>query len=142
MTGKTISGRYPSTLPWPSCSKSAACRCRFQQVYAIGLMHRKMGRRIGEHEFSSPFCSQNDTSLPLQCRECEVIAACRGGCPKHRFGQTLADESGLHYLCRGYRHFFCHIRKYLRMMTQLLENGLPVSLVMDAVKGPLVVKKQ
>ena len=27
-------------------------------------------------------------------------------------------------------------------MTHLLENGLPVSLVMDAVKGPLVVKKQ
>ena len=26
-------------------------------------------------------------------------------------------------------------------MTQLLENDLPVSLVMEAVKGPLVIKK-
>jgi len=37
------------------------CRCRFQQAYATGRMHRKMGRRIGVHEFSSPFCSQNET---------------------------------------------------------------------------------
>jgi hypothetical protein len=26
-------------------------------------------------------------------------------------------------------------------MTQLLENGLPASLVMDAVKGPLIIKE-
>jgi hypothetical protein len=26
-------------------------------------------------------------------------------------------------------------------MTQLLENDLPVSLIMEAVKGPLVIKK-
>jgi len=32
------------------------------------------------------------------------------------------------------------IRKYLRAMTPLLENGLPVSYVMDAAKGPLVIK--
>lgn len=28
----------------------------------------------------------------------------------------------------------------MQEMTALLENGLPVSYVMDAVKGPLVVK--
>jgi uncharacterized protein len=33
-----------------------------------------------------------------------------------------------------------HIRKYLRVMAQLLENNLPASYVMDAVKGPLVIK--
>jgi uncharacterized protein len=90
----------------------------------------------------SGFGLTKETALPLQCRECEVIAACRGGCPKHRFGQSFNNKAGLHYLCRGYYNFFRHIRKYLRAMTQLLENDLPVSLVMDAVKGPLIVKKQ
>lgn len=33
-----------------------------------------------------------------------------------------------------------HIRKYLKAMTTLLINGLPASYVMDAVKGPLVIK--
>jgi len=35
-----------------------------------------------------------------------------------------------------------HIRKYLPAMTTLLENGLPVSHVMEAVKGPLVIQRR
>lgn len=68
-----------------------------------------------------------------------MLAACRGGCPKHRFKQTLNGEPGLHYLCDGYRKFFLHIRKYLRVMTQLLEYGYSASMVMDAVKGPVML---
>jgi len=82
-----------------------------------------------------------EAALPRYCRECEVLAACRGGCPKHRFARTYCDEPGLHYLCPGYRKFFLHIRKYLSVMAQLLENGLPAPLVMEALKGPLVIKR-
>jgi uncharacterized protein len=88
----------------------------------------------------SGFGTSKATALPRWCRECEVLAACRGGCPKHRFAQTCYKEPGLHYLCTGYKKFFYHIRKYLHAMTQLLENGLPASYVMDAVKGPLLIK--
>ena len=94
-----------------------------------------------EKSLQSGFGVTKETALPRWCRECEVLAACRGGCPKHRFANTYDDEPGLHYLCAGYRKFFLHIRKYLRVMTQLLENGLPVSLVMEAMKGPLVITK-
>jgi len=90
----------------------------------------------------SGFGITKETALPRCCRECEVLTACRGGCPKHRFARTYDDEPGLHYLCEGYKKFFLHIRKYLRAMTTLLENGLPASYVMDAVKGPLVIKRQ
>jgi len=89
----------------------------------------------------SGFGVSKETALPGQCRECEVLAACRGGCPKHRFAATCNDEPGLHYLCTGYRKLFLHIRKYLRVMARLLEEGLPVSRVMDAVKGPLVIMR-
>jgi uncharacterized protein len=82
-----------------------------------------------------------ETALPRRCVECEVLAACRGGCPKHRFASTGLGEPGLHYLCAGYRKFFRHIRKYLRAMTTLLENGLPVSYVMQAINGPLVIRQ-
>ena len=89
----------------------------------------------------SGFGVSKETALPGQCRDCEVLAACRGGCPKHRFAAAYNDEPGLHYLCTGYRKFFLYIRKYLRVMAQLLEEGLPVSRVMDAVKGPLVITR-
>ena len=82
-----------------------------------------------------------ETALPRWCKECEVLPACQGGCPKHRFETTRYDEPGLQYLCAGYKKFFLHIRKYLRAMATLLENGLPASRVMEAIKGPLVIKQ-
>jgi uncharacterized protein len=93
-----------------------------------------------DRSVQSGFGATKATALPRWCRECPVLAACRGGCPKHRFARTPYDEPGLHYLCAGYRKFFLHIRKYLRAMTQLLEHGLPASRVMDAVRGPLVIQ--
>jgi len=86
------------------------------------------------------FGVSKETALPRWCRECEVLAACQGGCPKHRFAQSHYGEPGLHYLCAGYSKFFLHIRKYLRAMTTLLEHGVPVSEVMKAVEGPLLVR--
>ena len=85
------------------------------------------------------FGVSKETALPRQCQECEVLAACQGGCPKHRFAQSHYCEPGLHYLCAGYGKFFRHIRKYLRAMSILVEHGYPVSQVMEAVKGPLVI---
>jgi uncharacterized protein len=68
--------------------------------------------------------------------------ACHGGCPKHRFKKTNYNEPGLQYLCEGYKKFFLNCRKYLHIMAQLLENGYPASHVMEAIKGPLVIKQE
>jgi uncharacterized protein len=95
---------------------------------------------LADRSRQSGFGMTKEAALPRWCRECKVLAACRGGCPKHRFAMTYYNEPGLQYLCPGYKKFFLHIRKYLRAMTQLLENGLPASYIMDAVKGPLVIK--
>lgn len=97
---------------------------------------------LAERSRQSGFGRSKENSLPQQCRECEVLTSCRGGCPKHRFAKSCSGEPGLHYLCQGYRNFFLHIRKYQRVMATLLENNLPLSLVMEAVKGPLVIKGQ
>jgi uncharacterized protein len=94
-----------------------------------------------EKSLQSGFGVSKETALPRWCRECNVLAACQGGCPKDRFAKTGYDEPGLHYLCPGYKKFFHHIRRYLRVMTTLLENGLPASYAMEALKGPLVIKQ-
>jgi uncharacterized protein len=118
-----------------------ACdHCVYPQ-YRLGNILTDALSRMAEKSIQSGFGVSKETALPRWCRECEVLAACRGGCPKHRFAQTYHDEPGLHYLCAGYRKFFLHIRKYLHVMTQLLEHGQPVSLVMEALKGPLVITK-
>ena len=62
-------------------------------------------------------------SLPRYCRECDVRFACNGECPKHRFLQTPDGESGLNYLCAGYKLFFHHIDPYMQFMASELQNG-------------------
>jgi len=117
-----------------------ACdHCVYPQ-YRLGNIVTDALPRMVETSLRSGFGVMKETALPRRCRECEVLAACQGGCPKHRFLDTHHGEPGLQYLCDGYRKFFLHIRKHLGAMTQLLSNGLPASLVMDAVKGPLVIK--
>jgi uncharacterized protein len=109
--------------------------------YRLGnVLEGNLGEMV-EGSVASGFGPHKEKTLPRYCRECEVKEACWGGCPKHRFATTPDGEPGLHYLCAGYKKFFRHIRKYLRAMTTLLENDLPVSAVMRAVDGPLVISR-
>lgn len=117
-----------------------ACDHFVYPKYRLGNVLTESLTTMADKSMKSGFGVSKETSLPRFCRECEVLAACRGGCPKHRFKKTYYNEPGLHYLCEGYKKFFLHIRKYLHAMTQLLENGLPASYVMKAIDGPLVVK--
>ena len=61
--------------------------------------------------------AKRDT-LPQYCLDCEVRFVCNGGCPKNRFIQTPDGESGLNYLCAGYRAFFNHVRPTMSYMAR------------------------
>ena len=88
-------------------------------------------------EKQTAFGALKETALPRYCRECDVLFACRGGCPKHRFIKTPHGEPGLSYLCEGYKKFFRHVGPYMNVIIQLMERGLPASKVMEAIGRPL-----
>ena len=56
--------------------------------------------------------------------------ACHGECPKNRFITTPDGEPGLNYLCAGYKAFFPHIDRPMRIMAELLRAGLAPSEIM------------
>lgn len=66
--------------------------------------------------------AKRDT-LPRYCRECSVRFACHGECPRNRFIATPDGEPGLNYLCAGYKAFFTHIDRPMRLMADLLHQG-------------------
>jgi len=69
-------------------------------------------------------------TLPRQCLECEVRFACHGGCPKSRIALAANGESGLNWLCEGYRMFFNHVKPYMDFMANELAHERPPANVM------------
>ena len=81
--------------------------------------------------------AKRDT-LPRYCRECPVRFACHGECPKNRFILTPDGEPGLNYLCAGYKAFFTHVDKPMRIMADLLRRGRYADEVMQILKTEAV----
>ncbi|WP_292519469.1 anaerobic sulfatase maturase [Methanoculleus sp.] len=69
-------------------------------------------------------------TLPRQCRECRFLAVCNGECQKNRFVRTPDGEAGLNYLCDGYKAFFSHVDRPMRMIAGLLRGGRSADEVM------------
>ena len=69
-------------------------------------------------------------TLPRYCLECDVRFACHGGCPKDRFISTPDGEPGLNYLCAGYKDFFHHVDRPMRLMAEQLRRGLAPAEIM------------
>jgi uncharacterized protein len=118
-----------------------ACDHFMYPDYLLGNVLSSDPKRLIDSPQQNAFGTRKETALPQCCRECDVLFACRGGCPKHRFVATLEKKPGLNYLCEGHKKFFRHINKYMIAMRQLLENNLPVSHIMEATRGPLVIRK-
>ena len=69
------------------------------------------------------FGTDKRDTLPQYCLDCEVRFACHGGCPRNRFIETPDGEEGLNYLCAGYRTFFNHIDRPMKIMAMLLRQN-------------------
>lgn len=69
-------------------------------------------------------------TLPGECLKCKWYFACRGECPKHRFGKSKTGEYGLNTLCEGYKKIFTHVDPYMKRMVELLSAQQPPALVM------------
>ncbi|GJQ34580.1 MAG: anaerobic sulfatase maturase [Anaerolineaceae bacterium] len=69
-------------------------------------------------------------SLPRYCRECPVLFACNGGCPKDRTELTPDGEPGLNHLCSGFKTFFTHVDEPMRIMAGFLRQRRPAAEIM------------
>ena len=63
------------------------------------------------------------TTLPAFCKRCEVLKMCNGECPKNRFLVSPDGESGLNYLCDGYRMFFNHCQPLIEEIRKAVTSG-------------------
>ena len=137
-------GQHNACIVAPECGRALAmehngdvysCDHFVEPGYRIGnvrdtplgaLVTSEQQRRFGQSKF---------TTLPKYCRECPVLFACYGECPRNRFIATPDGEPGLNYLCAGYRSFFQHIDTPMKAMAALVRQGRYADEIMTEPAG-------
>jgi len=126
----------------PKCGHAAAlehngdlyaCDHYVYPQYKLGNILEKPLNELLESDRQRKFGSDKLEMLPECCRNCEVLFACNGECPKHRFMETPDGEPGLSYLCPAYKRIFAHMDPYMRIMADLVGSGRPAAKVMEYI---------
>lgn len=126
-------GQHNLCIFSPTCGNAVAlehngdlysCDHYVEPEHLLGNIHETpMGELVGSANQRS-FGQHKLDSLPKCCRECEVLFACYGECSRNRFITAPDGEPGLNYLCAGYKYFFNHIDPAMRIMAELLRQGI------------------
>jgi uncharacterized protein len=126
----------------PTCGQGVAlehngdlysCDHFVEPNYLLGNIQDQHMEELVGSDRQQQFGRDKLETLPQYCRECEVRFACHGECPKNRFLTTPDGEPGLNYLCAGYKAFFQHIDRPMKILTGLLRRGYPAAQVMAVI---------
>jgi uncharacterized protein len=86
------------------------CLGNIKETQLVELLESPAQRAFGKAKLET---------LPRYCQVCVVRAMCNGECPKNRFLNTPDGESGLNYLCAGYKRFFTHCQPFVSEVAAL-----------------------
>ncbi len=106
-----------------------ACDHFVEPDYRLGNVQQQGLEALAGSERQSHF-GLNKRNLPRYCLACPVHFICYGGCPKDRLLTTPDGEPGLNVLCEGFRAFFTHIDRPMRIMASLLREQRPPAEIM------------
>lgn len=101
--------------------------------YKLGNIYNEPLASMMYSDKQLKFGADKFDKLPKQCKECNVLFACNGECPKNRFTYDKYGEYGLNYLCEGFYKFFNHVAPYMDFMKKELLAKRPPANVMNWV---------
>lgn len=103
--------------------------------YFLGNLSDTRLTGLSKTERQFDFGLAKRAKLPQYCLQCDVLYACHGECPKHRFNTTPDGAPGLNYLCAGYKLFFKHTEPYMEFMAKELRNKRAPANVMNWIRN-------
>ena len=116
---KPVCGRVPVI---ESSGDFYSCDHFVDQENFMGNIQEKSLSELLESPNQKAFGRAKLNSLPEYCLKCEVLTMCNGACPKDRFIETPDGESGLNYLCEGYKLFFNHCKPFVEEVAALWKS--------------------
>ncbi len=97
-----------------------ACDHFVDPDHLIGnLLERSLSDLAGDERLRAFGRAKRETR-PRECRKCDVLSFCNGGCPKDR------TEAGLNSLCPAWKKFFRHCRPSLYRLAEHMKMGRPL----------------
>ena len=105
-----------------------------EKKYLLGNIKQTSLTALMTSDTLGKFGREKQDRLPQYCRDCDVLFACNGECPKNRFVQTPDGEAGLNYLCEGYQFFFHHINRPMRIMAESLRRNVAPASIMKMLR--------
>jgi uncharacterized protein len=107
-----------------------ACDHFVEPRYRLGNIQETPLAELVVSERQRRFGLSKRDGLPRVCRECDVRFVCNGACPKNRLLAAPGDGRRLSVLCEGYKAFFTHVDRPMRMMVEELRARRPPANVM------------
>jgi uncharacterized protein len=144
-------GRHLLCIHAPTCGYGPAlehngdlysCDHFVEPKFKLGNIHETHMLKLIASAEQRKFGDDKRDTLTAQCRSCEVLPVCNGGCPKDRFALSKDGEAGQNYLCSGLELFFKHTIPAMRSMAQLIQQRrypaelMAVTAAEDVKRGP------
>lgn len=124
----------------PTCGHSAMADSN-GDIYACNYFHSPEFRlgNIGDTTITGMmygrkqlrFGQQKRSGLSVQCKRCNYLRLCNGGCLKDRLGNSITGEKHHNVLCAGYQRFFAHVSPAMIFMAEEIAGGGNSSRVMS-----------
>jgi uncharacterized protein len=101
-----------------------SCDHFVNEGHLLGNIRETLLSQLLEGPAQKVFGQAKLTNLPDYCLTCEVREMCNGACPKDRFTDTPSGETGLNYLCEGYKLFFNHCKPFVEQVAEVWRTGI------------------
>nr|MQY77939.1 SPASM domain-containing protein [Bacteroidota bacterium] len=92
-----------------------------------GNIHSTTLTNMVDSDFQKSFGLNKIKSLPLICKECPYLKLCYGGCPSNRLRKTPSGETGLNWVCEGYKMFYSHTESIFTAISECVKRRVPVT---------------
>jgi len=132
VTLEAYTGRHMLCIHAPTCGYGPAledngdlysCDHFVEPKSLRGNIPEKPNAQVVASPEQRKFGNDKRDTLTAQCKSCEVLPLCNGGCPKDRFSMSKDLEPGQNYLCAGLELFYKHTQPAMRNMIMLLQQG-------------------
>ena len=93
----------------------------------LGNIHSTTLANMVDSDFQKSFGLNKIKSLPLICKECPYLKLCYGGCPSNRLRKTPSGETGLNWVCGGYKMFYSHTEPVFTAISECVRGRVPIT---------------